>query len=80
MSKIKPVSVKTSLKILNKIGFQPIRQKGSHLFLKHSDGRATTIPIHNKDLTAKLINGILKEIKISREEWLELLKNLILFN
>jgi len=33
-------------KILKKIGFELIRQKGSHMFFKHSDGRTTVVPRH----------------------------------
>jgi len=29
------------IKILSKMGFEVLRQKGSHIFLKHSDGRTT---------------------------------------
>ncbi len=27
-------------------GFQVLRQRGSHVYLKHSDGRATVVPVH----------------------------------
>jgi predicted RNA binding protein YcfA (HicA-like mRNA interferase family) len=79
MTKLKPISAKKAIKILKKIGFQPIRQKGSHLFLKNPDGRATTIPIHDKDINIQTIQDILDEIKISRDEWIELIKSLIIF-
>ncbi|MFY9484507.1 MAG: type II toxin-antitoxin system HicA family toxin [Patescibacteria group bacterium] len=29
------------IRILERLGFQKIRQRGSHIFFKHSDGRAT---------------------------------------
>ncbi|WP_245860301.1 type II toxin-antitoxin system HicA family toxin [Methanosarcina spelaei] len=29
------------------MGFEQIRQKGSHLFLRHPDGRTTIIPVHS---------------------------------
>jgi len=32
--------------ILKKAGFEIERQRGSHVFLRHSDGRATVVPIH----------------------------------
>jgi len=34
-------------KILKKLGFKFIRQKGSHMFFKHTDGRTTIIPFHS---------------------------------
>ncbi|MBS3124605.1 type II toxin-antitoxin system HicA family toxin [Candidatus Woesearchaeota archaeon] len=37
--------------MLEKKGFVPIRQKGSHRFYEHSDGRTVVVPIHsNKDI------------------------------
>lgn len=47
--------------------------------MKNSDGRTTIIPIHSKEIKVEIINAILKEAKISREEWIELVKNLMLF-
>lgn len=79
MTKIKPLSNKKVIKALEKVGFQPIRQTGSHLFMKNPDGRTTIIPIHSKEIKVEIINSILKEAKISREEWIELVKNLVLF-
>ena len=63
------------IKILNKFGFQSIRQKGSHVYLKHSDGRSTVVPIHtNREIGRGLLKRILNETEISREEFLEKFK------
>jgi predicted RNA binding protein YcfA (HicA-like mRNA interferase family) len=32
---------------LKKAGFEVIRVKGSHHFLRHTDGRITIIPVHS---------------------------------
>jgi predicted RNA binding protein YcfA (HicA-like mRNA interferase family) len=80
MTKLKPLPAKKVIKALEKIGFKQIRQKGSHLFLEHPDGRSNIIPIHSsKDIKINLIEKILKDIEISRDEWIELLESLILF-
>ena len=34
------------IEILRKMGFRIVRQKGSHVRLKHPDGRVTTVPVH----------------------------------
>jgi len=34
------------VKILEKIGFKVVRQRGSHVRMKHKDGRVTSVPIH----------------------------------
>lgn len=57
-------------KILFKLGFKKIRQKGSHAFYRHDDGRYTTIPHHpSRDLSPILLLKILKEINVSKEEF-----------
>ncbi|MEA3293843.1 MAG: type II toxin-antitoxin system HicA family toxin [Euryarchaeota archaeon] len=33
-------------KLLFKLGFRKVRQKGSHVFYRHPDGRTTTVPHH----------------------------------
>ncbi len=38
------VDAKTMEKVLFALGFTLIRQKGSHAFYRHSDGRTTTLP------------------------------------
>ena len=51
-------------------GFTAVRQKGSHGFFKHPDGRTTVVAIHsNKDIKRSLLKGILDEIQITREEF-----------
>lgn len=52
------------------LGFQKIRQKGSHALFKHQDGRITTIPFHTGRVLARpLLREILQEIKLSVEEY-----------
>ena len=64
-------------KVLIHIGFEKVRQKGSHVFYKHKDGRTTTVPNHrNRDLARPLIRKILREIEIPLEEFLNELKNI----
>jgi predicted RNA binding protein YcfA (HicA-like mRNA interferase family) len=73
MSRLAPISPKDLEKKLLKLGFKPIRQKGSHVFYRHADGRSTTIPFHgNYEIGPVLLNKIMKEIKISREEFAKL--------
>ena len=68
--KIPILSSKEACKFLEKEGFIPIRQKGSHRFYRHPDGRTTTVPIHpGKSISRGLLRGILKEIKMDRGEF-----------
>ncbi|AKB27603.1 hypothetical protein MSSAC_0909 [Methanosarcina siciliae C2J] len=80
MSKILPLPAKKVVKALENIGFEQIRQKGSHLFLRHPDGRTTIVPMHpTEKIGSGMINKIIKDAKITRNEWIELVNRLILF-
>ncbi|MBI3510360.1 MAG: type II toxin-antitoxin system HicA family toxin [Bacteroidetes bacterium] len=77
MSRLPIVDAKTFEKILLRLGFVPIRQKGSHVFYRHPDGRFTTLPHHKgNDIGRSLTRMILREINISVEEFTKLLNEL----
>lgn len=64
------VSGKKMCKILEKLGFEKIHQVGSHIRYAHPDGRKTVVPVHgNEDIGKGLLIEILKQTKISREEY-----------
>lgn len=57
-------------RILRKLGFYEVRQKGAHVCFKHPDGRFTLVPSHGgEDIGRGLLRQILKEIKLSSEEF-----------
>lgn len=46
---------------VKRLGFEPLRQKGSHIRFIHPDGRKTTIPDHGrKDVPKGLFNKIIR--------------------
>ena len=60
------------IKILKRFGFEDVRIKGSHHFLKHSDGQATVVPVHGREsIGIGLFHKILKDCEITVEEFLE---------
>jgi len=71
MAKLPQITARELIKILSKIGFKTIRQDGSHIFLRHDDGRTTVVPDHSGEKVDRgLLNKILKkDIQISREEF-----------
>ena len=70
MSKLSIVSATQMSKILRHLGFSFIRQKGSHAFFRHVDGRATAVPIHKgEDLGRGLLRAILRDIDLSAEDF-----------
>jgi len=74
MSRLPIVNAKELEKLLLKMGFEIQRQKGSHKFYRHPDGRYTTIPHHpGEDLSRPLIKTILNQIDLPTEEFIRLL-------
>lgn len=74
MSKLPVIKAAKLEKILLYLGFVFQRQKGSHVFYRHPDGRYTTIPHHpGKYLPRELIRTILKQVNLSIAEFLDLL-------
>jgi len=59
------------VKLLSKQGFEIIRQKGSHIFLRHSDGRITVVPNH-KEIDKGTLREIIRQAGLTRDEFLEL--------
>ena len=75
MSKLPMANFKTMDKILRRLGFEAVRQKGSHVFYRHADGRTTTLPNHgNRDIARPLMHEILREISVSPDEFVKLLE------
>jgi predicted RNA binding protein YcfA (HicA-like mRNA interferase family) len=75
MSKLTLINALSLEKLLIKLGFTKTRQKGSHAFYRHADGRTTTIPFHlGKDLPRPLIREILREINLSIDEYNKLIQ------
>jgi len=60
------------IKALRKTGFVPVRQKGSHVFLRHPDGRRTTVPLHH-EVNKSTLMDILSQTKLSKGDLLKLL-------
>ena len=74
MSKLPIVNAKQLEKLLLQLGFTIQRQKGSHKFYKHADGRYTTIPHHpGENLSRPLIKTILNQVDLSTETFIQLL-------
>jgi len=75
MAKLPQLDGKELIRILEKIGFKAIRQEGSHVFLRHTDGRTTVVPVHaGENLDRGLLNKIIrKDAHISREDFEKLL-------
>jgi predicted RNA binding protein YcfA (HicA-like mRNA interferase family) len=74
MTRLPRLTGKEAVRALGRIGFQIIRTRGSHVFLRHPDGRVTTVPVHSREILGPgLVRSILRDVDLSVED---LLKNL----
>jgi len=72
---LKPLSPRKVMKALGVLGFERVRQRGSHVVLKHPDGRITVVPVHGgEDIGVGLLFKIIKDARVSKEEFLKLLE------
>jgi len=69
VSKLKIITSAKMCKLLEHSGFIAVRQKGSHRFFQHPDGRTTVVPMHAGDLDRTLVRKILKDIEMSIDEY-----------
>ena len=68
------VNSRQLISTLERTGFEIVRQRGSHVRLKHPDGQVVTVPLHSgRDIGRGLLRKILRDAKLSREEFIELL-------
>ncbi|MGY4706929.1 type II toxin-antitoxin system HicA family toxin [Candidatus Bipolaricaulota sp. J31] len=72
MSGLRPLSSEDVLRALKRAGFEVIRQRGSHMRLKHPDGRVVTVPRH-REIGRGLLRKIIRDAELSVEEFLKLL-------
>ena len=74
MPKLPVVSGNEIIQALEKIGFKVVRQKGSHVRMKHKDNRVVTIPVHgNKSVGKGLLRKILRDAELTIEQFKEIL-------
>ncbi len=65
MPKLVPIKPKKLVSILHRLGFEERDAEGSHLFFRHTDGRTTVIPMHNRELSRGLLRKILNDVQLT---------------
>jgi len=73
MPKLTRLSGEETINRLERLGFQWVRQRGSHVILKKQTSEGDigcVVPLH-KELAIGTLLGILKQAKLSVEEFLE---------
>jgi predicted RNA binding protein YcfA (HicA-like mRNA interferase family) len=70
MTRVPRLKGKEVVRTLEKAGFTVGRTRGSHVFLKHPDGRATAVPVHSGETIGPgLMRAILRDAELTVEEF-----------
>jgi predicted RNA binding protein YcfA (HicA-like mRNA interferase family) len=71
MARLPVLKPREIARVLERLGFVEVRQRGSHKQFRHEDGRGTTIPFHgNRDISPFLLRQIIKDIRLTAEDFL----------
>ena len=70
MGRLPVLRAREIINALRRLGFRQVRQTGSHIRMIHPDGRSTGVPDHgSRDIPPKLLRDILKQAKLSVQEF-----------
>ena len=76
MPKLPVVKASKLYKLLKKLGFSKHHQVGSHIQLKHPDGRRTTLPYHpTTEIRRGTLKAIIDDLDMTVEEFTDSLKS-----
>ncbi|WP_016949824.1 type II toxin-antitoxin system HicA family toxin [Anabaena sp. PCC 7108] len=74
MTKLPTITGEELIAALEKAGFYIVRQKGSHVRMKHEDNRVVSIPCHSgKTIGKGLLVKIIRDADLTKDELIELL-------
>jgi predicted RNA binding protein YcfA (HicA-like mRNA interferase family) len=71
MTRLPSLKTREVIKGLQRLGFEKVRQKGSHAIFHHQDCRRAPLPIHlSKSISPYFLSDILKQLDIGEDEFL----------
>ena len=71
--KLPLLSGRQVLKALERLGFSEVHRKGSHVKMRHADGRVIVFPFHD-EVDRYTLRGALRDADVSEDEFLEQVK------
>jgi predicted RNA binding protein YcfA (HicA-like mRNA interferase family) len=75
MTRLPSLKAREVVKGLQALGFEKVRQKGSHAIFHHDDCRRAPIPIHpTKTISPYFLSDVLKQLEISEDEFLQVIR------
>jgi predicted RNA binding protein YcfA (HicA-like mRNA interferase family) len=73
MPKLRRVSGQEAIRALERLGFEQVRQRGSHVVLKKQTPEGAVgcvVPLH-RELAIGTLRGILKQARVTSDEFME---------
>jgi predicted RNA binding protein YcfA (HicA-like mRNA interferase family) len=71
MTRLPPLKVRQVIRALERLGFELVRQKGSHALFHNQDCRRAPIPIHpTTDINPYFLSDVLKQLEINEDDFL----------
>jgi predicted RNA binding protein YcfA (HicA-like mRNA interferase family) len=75
MPKLPVIKAIKLLKTLKRLGFYKHHTVGSHIQLKHEDGRRITVPFHKgKDIRKGTLKSIINDLDMTVEDFIQAMK------
>jgi predicted RNA binding protein YcfA (HicA-like mRNA interferase family) len=69
MSNLPVITAQRLIKVLEKLGFELIRKKGSHQFLRHPYGGCIVVPVHRGEtIGLGLLAQIIRDCQTNAED------------
>ncbi len=73
--KLPRITADEVIHVLEKVGFKLSRQSGSHKIYKNLAGKRATVPYHKgRVLHPKVLNSVLKDAELGKEDFKKLLE------
>lgn len=60
------------VRALARAGFAEVSQRGSHVKLRHADGRTAIVPLH-REVAPGTLGSVLRQARLSRDDFRNLL-------
>ncbi len=73
MPKLRRVSGRAALRALERLGFEQVRQRGSHVILRKETAEGPvgcSVPLH-RELAIGTLRGILRQARVTSDEFME---------
>ena len=75
MSRLPRRTAREVVRALSRASFEVVRMRGSHIFLKHMDGRTTMVPVHSGDTIGPgLMTKIRRDVEMTPAEFARMLE------